>query len=232
MLVVAGVVLRSLLPTPLGVQVVHHVPRRVSVCARPNCSTPPPAPPQPPGGAQFLEAPEEIFDWPRAGRKILAGGGGSRGDGWCGNPPPHPTPLPVVLRCQKEPGTGGWQSRAWSGSGWLVTAAQGTGLPGSRPSVVSGLRSGRGRLCSRYVHWRLSQDWARLCASVRLSPSDRIFIIGQGPTDDGQPHRHMARGRLRGALLGKHRNPHTQDANGPKHALAVFTQGLGDTNKD
>ena len=37
----AGVVLRCLLPTPLRVQVVHHMPRRVSVCVRPKCSTPP-----------------------------------------------------------------------------------------------------------------------------------------------------------------------------------------------
>ena len=42
MLVVVGVVLRFLLPTPLHVQVVHHMPRRVSVCVRPNCSSSPP----------------------------------------------------------------------------------------------------------------------------------------------------------------------------------------------
>ena len=41
LLVVAGVVLRFLLPTPLHVQVVHHMPRCVSACVRPNCSTPP-----------------------------------------------------------------------------------------------------------------------------------------------------------------------------------------------
>ena len=40
-LVVAEVVLRFLLPTPLHVQVVHHMGRHVSVCVRPNCSTPP-----------------------------------------------------------------------------------------------------------------------------------------------------------------------------------------------
>ena len=41
MLVVAGVVLLFLLPTPLRIQVVRHMPRRVSVCVRPNCSTTP-----------------------------------------------------------------------------------------------------------------------------------------------------------------------------------------------
>ena len=40
-LVVAGVVLRFLLPTPLHTRVVPCMPRRVSVCVRPNCSTPP-----------------------------------------------------------------------------------------------------------------------------------------------------------------------------------------------
>ena len=40
-LAVAGVVLRFLLPPPLHVQVVHHMPHHVSVCARPNRSTPP-----------------------------------------------------------------------------------------------------------------------------------------------------------------------------------------------
>ena len=40
-LVGVGVVLRFLLPTPLRTQVVHHMPRRVSVCVRPNTSTPP-----------------------------------------------------------------------------------------------------------------------------------------------------------------------------------------------
>ena len=41
-LVVAGVVLQLLLPTPLRTQVVHHLPGRVSVCVRPKFSTPPP----------------------------------------------------------------------------------------------------------------------------------------------------------------------------------------------
>ena len=41
MLVAAGVVLRLLLPTSLRVQVLHHMSHRVSVCVRPNCSTPP-----------------------------------------------------------------------------------------------------------------------------------------------------------------------------------------------
>ena len=40
-LVVVGVVLRPLLSTPLHVQVVHHMPRRVSVCVGPNHPTPP-----------------------------------------------------------------------------------------------------------------------------------------------------------------------------------------------
>ena len=40
-LVVAGVVLWFWLPTPLRIQVVHHMPRHICVCARPNCSTPP-----------------------------------------------------------------------------------------------------------------------------------------------------------------------------------------------
>ena len=40
-LVVAGVVLRSFLPTPLRILVVHHVLRCVCVCVRPNCSNPP-----------------------------------------------------------------------------------------------------------------------------------------------------------------------------------------------
>ena len=55
-LVVAGVVLRFWLPPPLHIQVAHHMPRRTSVCVRPNCSTrprvvlvvhhvPPPPPP-------------------------------------------------------------------------------------------------------------------------------------------------------------------------------------------
>ena len=38
--VVAGFVLRSLLPTPLRILVVHHMPRRASACVRPSCSTP------------------------------------------------------------------------------------------------------------------------------------------------------------------------------------------------
>ena len=38
-LVVAGVVLQFLLPTPL--QFIHNMPRRVCLCVRPNCSTPP-----------------------------------------------------------------------------------------------------------------------------------------------------------------------------------------------
>ena len=38
-LVVAGVILQFLLPTALHAQVIHHMPRRVSVCLRPNCST-------------------------------------------------------------------------------------------------------------------------------------------------------------------------------------------------
>ena len=40
-LVVAGVVLRFLLPTPLSILVIHHMPRCVSVRVRPNCTTPP-----------------------------------------------------------------------------------------------------------------------------------------------------------------------------------------------
>ena len=36
-----GVVLRFLLPTPLSIQVVHHMSRLVSVCVRPMCSSHP-----------------------------------------------------------------------------------------------------------------------------------------------------------------------------------------------
>ena len=56
-LVVAGVVLRFLLPTLLPVQVVHSMSRRVSVRVRPNCSTPPRVVPvvrhRPRGGGLF-----------------------------------------------------------------------------------------------------------------------------------------------------------------------------------
>ena len=38
---VQGVVLRFSLPTPLCTQIVHPMPRRVSVCLQPNTSTPP-----------------------------------------------------------------------------------------------------------------------------------------------------------------------------------------------
>ena len=55
-LVGAGVVLSFLLPTPLRTRVVHPMPRRVSVCVRPNTSIPPsgvlvvhPVPPGPVG---------------------------------------------------------------------------------------------------------------------------------------------------------------------------------------
>ena len=37
----AGVILRSLLPTPLRIQVVHHMSHGVSVCVRSNCSNRP-----------------------------------------------------------------------------------------------------------------------------------------------------------------------------------------------
>ena len=60
-----GLVIRFLLPTPLHVQVVHQMPRRVSVCVRPNCSTPPSAPPfgehfsgRQEGGLRWAPAPE------------------------------------------------------------------------------------------------------------------------------------------------------------------------------
>ena len=39
-LVAAGVVLQLLLPTPLRIQVIHHMLRQMSMCVRPNCSTP------------------------------------------------------------------------------------------------------------------------------------------------------------------------------------------------
>ena len=73
--VVVGVrvALRFLLPTPLRTQVVRHMPRRVSMCVRPNTSTPIRCP----GGALCLVPPHHCVRGPRVymARSLMAADG-------------------------------------------------------------------------------------------------------------------------------------------------------------
>ena len=137
---------------------------------------PPPPPPPPSGGAELLEAPngaeeniwsklnqlvpkapENIFDWPKARKKLLQnilGGGGwvARGAvGWCGNPPPPPCDIPsgccsftgpwtvtrsslrMLRRVAAWGGGGGVVKQSpwgWGGRGGMSSQAQCRGSPG------------------------------------------------------------------------------------------------------